>query len=66
MEDHSMPADALIGVGRRDATVVVDPQNGAGTRATAAASHSHAQRRSRRTDQTLPRAWDCSGTDQLS
>ena len=25
-----MPADVLIGVGRGDATVVVDPQNGAG------------------------------------
>ena len=61
-----MPADVSIVVGRRDATTVVDPQNGAGTRATAAALSLSRQRRSRRTDETLPRAWDCSGTDQLS
>jgi hypothetical protein len=65
MGDHSMPADALISVGRRDATVVVDPRTEPALAPLRLPSLSR-QRRSRRTDQTLPRAWDCSGTDQLS
>ena len=53
MGDHSMPADVLIGVGRGDATVVVDPERSRHSRHCGCLSLSR-QRRSRRTDQTLP------------
>ncbi len=62
---HSMPADALIGVARY-ATVVVDPKLSWHSRHCGCpVTLTSATIRSDRPE-TLPRACDCSGTDQLS